>query len=169
MKHLNFDERAEWTSLLDDANKLNGSSRDRGREVVRLLNDAVQAQKLWAPIVQNAILAEGCTQKAKSRLKSVSSALVSIASVDHIRSLAGGIKVRQAGGGTADQQKLFVEMTWTEVDDHVQMLKRQLQELGITIATDEKLLDLRNQFPASTGPGDACQKLGRTIEEYLAS
>lgn len=169
MKHLTIDERAEWNALMDAANAAGSSSGERGEEVVRLLADATQARRPWAEHVRGSLLLEAATKHAKRRFKVANTTLVSVGTAERLRSMAGGVKVKATNGRVVDQQKLFVDMTWNELESHVDMLKRQLRELGITVAADRKLLKLRDQYPSSSGPGDACRLAGISIEEVLAA
>lgn len=167
MKGLTPDERAEWNQLLDDANAKGDTTSERGRAVVDMLDDAEQAQKTWVPYIRGKWLLSGATGEAKARLKVTSTTLVSLKTASSIRPMAVGTKTRTPSGAVADTQKLFIEMTWAEVEAHRDMLLRQLRELGFSAATDNKLLGLRDKYPATKGPAEACRKLGVTIEAFL--
>ncbi|MBV1869254.1 MAG: hypothetical protein KUG69_15330 [Marinosulfonomonas sp.] len=170
MKNLTTDEHAEWVALLDTANARKADTQSaRAYSVIDLLEDAEQAQRKWAPTALRELAADGARSALKKRTKERSRVFVPVGTSVAHRSMRVGVRSQQADGSDVHQQKLFEEMTWAELDDHVQMLEQQLRSLGVTLAVDRKLIKLRGRYPDSVGPRDACAELGLSVEEFLAA
>lgn len=170
MRFLTHDETDELNAMLDDVNARSGmSTGERGGALIALLHDAEQAHVGWASMALDELAEVGAQRLLKQRAKATSSTLVTFKDAATIRSMRVGIRSQRHNGAEFYEQKLFEDITWKELAEHIDSLRRQMKGLGITIATDKKLLKLKQQFPSSTGPGDACRRMGVTVEQYLGA
>lgn len=169
MRRLNGHERHEFNALLDDANAIDGSTRARGVEVLRLLNDAVQAHQPWADAVMDGWLLSGAMTAAKRRHKQTSVAKVKLVRAERSRPMVVGTKsVDPRSGQLVDRQQLILDMSWDGIQARLSQSVRRVQDLNFTAATDRKILALRERCPESSTPAEACRMLGVDFYEYLA-
>lgn len=169
MTRLNGHERHEFNALLDDANALDAPTRARGVEVLRLLDDAIQAQQPWAQIVIDGWMLSGAMNAAKRRHKQTSVAKVKLTNAERVRPMVVGTKRVDPSGALVDQQELVLELPWAAVEDRVKSSARRVRDLGFTVATDRKVLALRARCPESSTPAEACRLLGIDFFEYMAA
>ena len=139
---------------------------------VRILEDAVQAQRPWAQLVLdcakrqglNAILREelvGFTRAEDAALFAYQGDVVSI-SMRH-----GRRRRDQETSRMFWQQALFEDFSWAELAEWLAMINSQIGAALINQEVGERLMGLRAKFPETYGPADACKRLGVTIAEYL--
>lgn len=166
MKFMSHEERDLWNALLDEVIALGlKSSADKGAAVIDRLQDAEQAHEPWGATTIMQLAEDQAKLAVKARQKQTSTTLVAFTQASAMRSMRVGVR----NSSDAYEQVLFEEMTWEQLNAHVQMLQQQMRQLGLTIGVDRKLLKLHEQVPASAGPGDACKVLGVTVEQYLGS
>lgn len=165
MKFMSTEELAVWNALLDSTNSLPGSTGERGAALIEALAEHEQAHHRWAAMALDKLANDGAQKALTSRARSQSKIVVAFSTADAMRS--SRIGVRQKDGSF--QQKLFKEVTWAELQAHIDMVAGQLQSLGMTIAVDRKVMKLREKFPKSVGPADACKQLGVSVDEFIGA
>jgi hypothetical protein len=57
-------------------------------------------------------------------------------------------------------QTLWTEMTWAEFEESVNMLLAQLNALGEHLTAARLILKLRDLYPDTKSPGEACERAG---------
>ena len=170
MTRLNGHERHEWNALLDDANKLDGSTRQRGEEVIRLLNDAVQAHQPWADTLINGWVLSGAMNAATARHKRTGVRSVALKRAKRSRSMVVGTTwTDPTTGVSADTQQSMLDMSWDALTERARASKRRVRDLGFTVATDAKVMALRAKCPKSATPREACRLLGIDFDNYMAA
>ncbi len=174
--HLNSEERAEFDEALHDALAPSGDVNPRSvARFLRILHDAEQAHRPWVePIMQyardvglNTILREELKTVAVTEsvgLFAYDGRLIATPLRRGRRRLQVAGKVRQEW-----EQALFEDFSWVEVLDWLQMINTQIGALLINRAVGERILGLREMFPDTYGPGEACKLLGTTLADYLAT
>lgn len=162
------DERAECVALMDEV--LNGdrsSSPDKVKQFAAGLNDAVQAQRPWAQIVLDRALHDGLHKRLVDFAKQESVVLVAHDGVVVAKATRVGRRRRDGAGRQYFQQSALEDFSWGELEEWLRMIQKNLFALLVNERMAQRLLDLRTLVPDSMGPGDACVRLGTTVNAYL--
>jgi hypothetical protein len=165
---LSPEERVELDSLLSSA--LNGSRNADPAAVDRAeaaLVSAEQSGREWPSIVMRQAMRAQLQVELKSIAKDESMAMVDYQGRLIAKTLRRGVKRRNSDGSMSWQQALINEMSWPEFVNWIDMNAAQIEGLRVNQAMADQLLPLREKFPDSVGPGDACSRLGVSIEDYL--
>ena len=80
-----------------------------------------------------------------------------------------GKRVQSADGRSGYQQELISTCTWAELRVWLAEILAQIAGLKPNVTMAALLLELEELVPESRGPRDACESLGMTVEQYLAS
>lgn len=173
MSYLTEEEREEYEQLLKECCGDPGNGGKRISVIAaRLqdgLRDAEQAGRAWATHILEEDQLAGHANRIKLWLKKESVVLVS-----HNGEIVGkatrvGRKSRNAEGEQVWTQTLFRDMSWDEVEQWLDGIRRQLTALGANVSMGNRLFELRSAVPDSFGPADAAASLGTTVDEWLAS
>jgi len=174
--HLNSEERAEFDSALHDALAPSGNVNTRSVErFLHFLRDAEQAHRPWVQPVLKFAQDIGLNAILRAELKSVAIAeSVGLFAYDGrlvATPLRRGRRRAQVRGEVRQEweQALFEDFSWAEVIDWLQMINTQIGALLINRAVGERILELREMFPDTYGPQEACTRIGTTLADYLAS
>lgn len=171
-KHLSAEERAEYDALLYDAGYDERGDRrpsgEIGDRMHDLLTDAVKASRTWAGYVIGDDARAGHLARFKRWDKVRTLMDVNHQSVIVRRSAVMGVKRRDAETGDIyHQQALYAEMAWNEVIYVMESAQVRIASDRITVGICAKFLALKLRCPESTGPADACARLGLDMQDYL--
>lgn len=170
IKYLSPEERAEWVEMLDEALSISGQADQAAIDAVEeALSQAERAGRTWPSFGQREWLREGVRVALRDRAKSRDRVLVSHGGALISKSARRGVTTTREDGSRSWQQTLFSEMTWEQFDDFRNGNLAQIRALTVNETIAAKLDALRILAPDSTGPQDACDRLGTTIDEVLAS
>jgi hypothetical protein len=170
LKYLSPEERREWECGLDDA--LDESGQADLASVDRLegfIAEADRAGREWPDIIRRQWQREGMRLALKSRLKSRETVEVAYNGQVVTKPASRGVRVVLEDGAMVWQQRLFESMTWEELTQAQLLNREQINSLRINDAIAAKLIALQTLAPDSTGPKDACDQLGTTIDAVLAA
>ena len=157
--------RAAWHELLSAA--LNGS-RDVNDAAVARAEVALTRYEYERAVVRSYTRA-GLRRDLNNISKAESVALVAHNGSHVAKTTRLGTRRRRDDGTYESQQVLIHDMTWEELGNWLLMIETQIGALLVNQAMAKKLLILREEYPESIGPKDACVAKGTTIEEYLAA
>jgi hypothetical protein len=169
-KYLSPEERAEYAQAIDDA--LNGSQQADVAAIDRLEDYMAQADRAgrqWPGLIYRQLIREGLRGVLKSRAKARSRILVDFRGQLVGKDARRGVLVTGADGREVWQQKLFDQMTWDEFDQWERRNDEQITALEINRVMAQKIRALQMLVPDSSGPADACARLGTTLEDVLAA
>lgn len=171
-KMLSQEEREEYDALLFEAGYDEAGGRrpsgEIGDRMHALLIDAVQAGRPWAGYVIDDDARRGHLARFKRWDKARHILTVNHESVIVPRAAVMGVKRRDPGTGEmVHQQALFAEMSWVELAGVMESAQGRIASDLITVGTCKKLLALALRCPGSSGPTEACERLGLDLHAYL--
>lgn len=155
-------------SLLSDA--LNGSRRVDAEAVDRAeiaLADAEQAHREWARHVVRSMIREGLRRRLTTLTKAEGVVLMAHDGKPVATTTRIGVKRRRSDGSTEHQIEALSVVTWPQLEEYLAMIEAQIAAGLVNREKANRLLSLRARFPESTGPADACSRLGMTVEDFL--
>lgn len=166
MKFMSTEELTVYNDLLDSINAMSGlTTGEKGTLLIDALAEHEQAHDQWAAMTMEKFATDAAARALTNRKKSLSR--TSVAFNDGVALRSTSIGVRTPVG--TYQQKLLIDVTWDELEDHMLMLMKQMQSLSFSVGLDRKVLRLHDQFPNSTGPADACKQLGVSVDEFIGA
>jgi len=154
-----------WQEILSGA--LNGSRRVDDAAVARAERELVDYSESRA--VERAYVVQGIRRDMNKISKSEAMTLVNHNGTGVVKSIRLGTRRRRTDGSQEAQQVLIHEMTWDELQNWLVMIRAQVSALLVNDAMAEKLLSLRDQYPDTVGPAEACEQAGTSIEAFLAA
>lgn len=157
-------DRQEWSDLLSAA--LNGSRRVDTAAVDRA-EKALSAFPFWRIITRQYVRA-GLRKALNDISKTESISMVSYNGALIAKTTRKGVRRRLADGSLEHQQVLWHELSWVELEQWLSTITGQLSAALVNQDSARRLLTLRDDFPESYGPGEACTALGTTVEAFLA-
>lgn len=173
MKWMTDEECQEWEAMLAEAHgdASNGGKATKAMASIlrRLLLDAEQAGRRWAASVLDDATVDGLHAMLKKSLKSKSVVPVSYDGRVIGKPMRVGVRRKRADGTKQWQQALIHDLTWDELAEHLRMINEMIGGLLVNQAVARRLFTLREQFPQTAGPAEACSQLGMTVDEFLAS
>lgn len=155
----------EWQEILSGA--LNGSRRVDDAAVHRA-EDAL-AEYPDARLVERAYVLGGIRRDMNKISKREAVVLVNHNGTGVTKSIRLGVPRRREDGTREAQQVLIHEMTWGELANWLAMIQTNISALIVNEAMASRLLELRDQYPDTVGPAEACERMGTTIEGFLAA
>ena len=163
------DEREEIDTLLSEA--LNGSRSTDAASIGRFLAAVAAAERagrVWPQVLRDLALWEWTHTAQKSIAKRES-----VVFFDHAGRTVGkatrvGKRVRRDDGAQGFQQALIADMTWDELSAWGDLIRAQIDGLAPNLSIVQRLQGLHQRMPNTHGPGEACELLGTTVEEFLA-
>lgn len=165
---LSPEDREQWNALLDAS--LNGSRRVDERAVDRAevqLAGAEDAQRPWARVVTRRFIRSGLRKLLSERAKAEAVVLMDYNGKPVETTMRVGVRRRTDEGKRESTLPLLSEISWPQLDEWLTMIETQLSAALVNRTKARRLLALREQFPDTAGPADACQRLGCTVEEFL--
>ena len=169
---LSQEERDEYDSILYDAGYVNDKPRpssEIGPAIVRLLDDAERAGRVWARWVLDDYTATGALAKFRKWSKQRDVVTVAGKSYTVTKPAAVGVRKRAEDGTTFYQATLWQDMTRDELEQIIARSAKQIESEGQTIAIAKRLLALLGRVPEATTVGEAMATLGLDTEAYLAA
>lgn len=166
-KYLSPEDREARDNALDAAlagGRVDDEAIDRAET---LITDAEQARLSWARITVRSLVRSGLRRLLNQRSKAESVVLMPYQGGAATTTMRVGVRRRSDDGRLASQLLLFSEMSWTEVEAFLAMIETHIAAGMVNRAKAGRLLELREQFPDTFGPAEACARLGTTVGEYL--
>lgn len=171
---LSPEERVEFDAMYEQAGldmfgKARPSDEIKSR-LLSMLQDAVQAGRKWAGYVLDDAVEEGLFKSWKDwnneqeRMRVYYNGVIVPA-----RAVRGTRRRNQDTGRTVHQQVLWREMSWEQVRQQLDDSRTRIAAEQITISIAARLLELKLRCPESTGPLDACERLGLDFDTYLSA
>jgi hypothetical protein len=80
-----------------------------------------------------------------------------------------GYKKRDDSGKRTYAQTLFDFLTWEQLREKAVEIQASMSSQSVRLAAIQKLLTLQLMVPDAANPAEACEALGMSIEEFLAS
>lgn len=167
-KYMSIEERAEYATLVDEV--LNGDRTVDDGKVQRYRNglvDAVKAQRAWAEMVLLQAQMDGLRKDLKQKSKDEAVAIVAYDGRLVGKTMRAGRRRRDDQGRVTFQQALLQDFSWNELTEWLDMISAQIGALLVNKHIADRLLTLREKFPETHGPAEACALLGTTVETYL--
>lgn len=169
-KHLPDEQRAEYRDFVDEMAAHYRIHQPSGRDMGALLRNQLESiPSSWALRVLEDAQIDGLWSTFKNAMKAESVALVSHDGQVIAKATRVGTKRRNDDGTEGWQQSLLHDMSWSQVEQWLDQTIRQIGALFVNRGMAERLLDLRDQFPDSVGPADACARLGVSVDAFLAA
>lgn len=170
LKYLSPEERDEWKAALNDALDKSGQA-DLGAvdHLEEFVAQADRAGRNWPDVIRRHWHREGMRLALKVHLRSRRTVQVAYNGQIVSKPATRGVRVALEDGSLVWQQKLFESMTWEQLAQARSLNSEQIDSLTINEVLASKLSALKVLVPDSTGPKDACDQLGTTIEAVLAS
>lgn len=167
--HWSDQEREEWRDLLADVCAATKNSGERKRLYASGLRDALQAQRPWAQDVDDDARMTGYGTQITTFSQAPSRALVSYKGELLNKPLSLGTRQRDERGAVMHQQELIEVWSWDLVEQKIQDYSKRIAAYKADMYLMLRLLDLRDKFPDSANPKDACSRIGKTVEEFLGT
>lgn len=167
--------QAEYEQALRDALGPSGVVDHRTVErFLRILNDAVQAQRPWARLVIECATRQGLNAILREELVAITrpedAALFDYhGEIVQISMRRGRRRRNPTTKRVFWQQALFADFSWADIAEWMAVINSQLGAALINQEVGERLMRLRTKFPETFGPAEACERLGTTIAGYLAA
>jgi hypothetical protein len=163
------DQRHEFDVLVDRS-LTESATADRREEFLFYLDGAVQARRYWALDVQADIRNDGADRilRNEQQLRKPRVVVARDGTVLGKAPREFGRKVRDADGKVSHERGLFDYDTWDELRAKRVEFARTQQAAAVDRYTVEKLLTLETLVPGAATPGEACERLGTTVEAFLA-
>ena len=163
------DERDEYEVACNEAWDSAKSTRERGERFRELVEDGVQAHRLWA----SDLLQEFVQRGAEAELKSWRNRTRRVVAVAHDGRLLNlprviGVKVRSEDDGTAfHQQELYDFLPFEQLEEKAKEYLSQARAYQDRLYVLTLLLELRELVPGATTPDEAARSLGTTVDAWL--
>ena len=170
MKHVHWSpkDRAEYDDLLRQVITDEERTSERTALMLRLVEDAVQAQRPWARDVQVEALAIGHAAQFKSFLKR-DRALVNYRGELVAKPRVIGVSRKGDDGSTYVVQEMFSALPFQELREKRREYLGNIHSYSGLVALADRLLALEEMSPESETPEDACRALGIDLDDYLAT
>lgn len=161
------DDRSIAETLMDSLIvSCDNAPRSMAAAFVEALEEAAGRGEEWAIRMQRACLGQGAYEFARERLKADRGSITwtragEIVSVSVPQRIASRTIDPETGSPVgASQQRLWTEMTWTEFEAAIGKRIEQRDRLSLTIVAYRQIVSLRERFPATATPGEACRLAG---------
>lgn len=169
-RQLPDDQREQFREFIDRARAHYDIHRPSGRDMaVTIRGWLEQVSEPWAEQLLDDAQVDGLWAVLKDRLKAESVVLVNHNGRVIGKSTRVGSRSRKPDGTEVWAQPLIHEMTWAQVEQWLARTLVAVSSLLVNKKMADRLLSLRDQFPESVGPADACAQLGTSVDDYLAA
>lgn len=165
---LDPDDKTELHAIVLEAFGNGGSSAEKGARYERMLLDAEQARRPWAARILDEARRQGLIKDGRTRFQRLTEVPVSYDGEVLSMPRALGRKVRNSSGEVVHELRLIEFHTWSDVVEKVRSLDAAIRGYAATLAGLSRLLDMREAYPDSLGPADACRRAGTTIEAVIS-
>lgn len=162
------DERVELDALITEAFGNGGTTAEKGARFERLLFDAEQAQRMWASRVLDECRRQGLIAYGRREFQRLNTVPVSYNGKVLSMPLAMSRRQRTETGEVVQELRLIEFWTWDEVIAKARDIGKVIEGYSATLEGLMRLLALRELFPESTGPAQACLLAGTTIEVIVS-
>ncbi len=162
------DDRDEYEVACAEAWDYAEGTRGRAERLVELIEDGVQAQRLWARDLLSQFVQRGAESELKTWRKRTQR-VVAIAHDGRVlnRPRVVGV-VRQADDGARfSDQTLYDFLTWEQIEEVRAGHLRQISAYRDNVYIESLLLELRELAPGTATPGEAADRLGTTVDAWL--
>lgn len=154
----------QWDERLSEC--LNGTRKVTDEAIDRAEAALVDFEHSRA--VERAYVRAGIRDDLKRITKAENRVLVSYNGRSVSKAAMLGVQ-RLADDGTYYYQTEALHVTtWADLERWRRSRVSQINEERINVHMADVLLRLREQFPESAGPAEACERLGVTLEDFLA-
>lgn len=160
--------KAELEAIVMEAFGNGGSTAEKGARYERLLLDAEQAQRPWAAAILDKCRRQGLMADGRRRFQRLTEVPVSYNGEILSMPKALSRKVRRADGEIVHELRLLEFHTWDDVRDKVRAITTTVRGYEATLVGLVRLLELREKYPESSGPAEACRLAGTTIEAVIS-
>lgn len=162
------DERGEYEVACNDAWDSAKSTRERGERFRELVDDGVQAHRLWA----NDLLQEFLQRGAEAELKSWRNRTRRVVAVAHDGRILDlprviGVKVPSEDGAAYHQQELYDFLPFEQLEEKAKEYLSQARAYQDRLYVLTLLLELRDLAPGASTPQEAAERLGTTVDAWL--
>jgi hypothetical protein len=161
------EERKEYDNVLARVVGCSKNTPDRLDLFERLLNDAIQAHRMWARDVERAIRRDGLGAEIR-RYQDRNRAMVSyngeVLNLPRVQST----KVRKPTGEVVYQRELIELCTWDQLAEKRREALHSKATYSAKVAHYDKLLALHDLCPEAKTPAEAAAKLEITVDGWLA-
>lgn len=162
------EDREDYDQLCHEAWQHSDSTRQRTEEFLRLLHDAGQAHRLFAHDMLREAEFRGASSILKEWHKRTHRVAVAYNGELLTKSRAVGTVKVAADGLSYATQTLFDMLTFEQLQAKIVEYRRQVAAYRENIHICERLLSLRDLAPEAATPAEACQRLGTTVDDFLA-
>lgn len=161
--------RDELDTILEDACSLRTVAERRER-LLELLEEARRMQKQWVDVLDEDMRVRAADQL----LKSHDNTTTQLAYIDNAGRLLNkpakvGVRTVSDSGAESNQRALITTITWHQLRAVRTNRSAQQRSAAETIAMIDRLLELYELAPESTGPQDAADILGISLDQWLAT
>lgn len=163
------EDREEYEELVTEALRERATA-DRRDVFLGGLDDAVQAQRVWALDVHAGIRNDGADKILRNE-QALRRPRVPVARDGQVLGKAPrefGHKLRDEEGVIVHARTLFDFLTFEELREKRDEFQGTERAARVDRYTVEKLLTLEELVPAAANPAEACESLGITVEQFLA-
>ena len=153
-----------FTRAIGEAGKPTG---ERVVDLLALLDDALNAQRPWAWELRRTLMYRGATATIRNECKARAS--VGVAYNGKIVTkprMVGGSTITESGE-RASALKLWDDLSFDEIRSRIIEDRKVRAAYDVNIAIGSKLLGLEELVPGARTPGEACERLGITVDAYL--
>lgn len=172
-KYLSPDERPEHDALMLQA----GYDPHTGKayptwqikeNLDQLTRDAVQAGRRSFEYIREDATRDGLLAHWNAWNRERNSIRARVNNQEVRASGSRGTVQRDDDGRAVHQRLTWIQMSWEEVLEQGQGAATRIAAEQITRSIVAKLTELRDRVPDSTGPADAAERMGTTVEAWLA-
>lgn len=171
-KHLSPEERPEYDALFEEAGLDEYGDPLPAHEIKprmrAALEGAVQAGRSWAGYVLDDALDDGLLKAWNSwnaeqrRMRTIHNGVIV-----PVRAVRGTRRRDPETGTVYHQQAFWRTMSWADIRQQLDDAEKRIAAEQVTKSTAMRLLALLLRCPESTGPLDACERLGLDLDRYL--
>lgn len=155
-------EITEYKTMLDEVCVGRISTRERALRLYDMLMDARQAHRPWAAQV----LREATLAGLRATITRHQKATRQVATKKSKRSMVIGVQ-REIHGTRQWVQSPLDEVSWIELNGHVQLALQNREAINRNLRHYRKLMALQELAPGSAGPGEAARQIGTSVEQVL--
>lgn len=162
------DDKAEWEAALDEALALRNSAEQAAR-LSEIIDDARRSMRTWAEDKLDEAIRLGCAEMVKRAAGRRRRVLVAHNGRMLNRPAIRGVTARRGDGEKVFQRRLFIEMTFAEVEEVISTSTRHIRGEFDNIAVARKVLALADLAPGTETVAEACDALRLDLDVYLAT
>lgn len=163
------EERAAYDRICAEAWDVDESTAERTEAFLSLINDARQAHQFFAGDVLDEALRRGAASLLKSWHKARRRVPVSFEGEVLSKPRVIGTTVVSDDGSVIHAQTLFDLWTWEQLEAKAREYAQNIKAFRANLHIVVRLLELRERAPEATNPAQACERLGTTVEQWLAT